>query len=491
MTSAGTPDPDEGLIDLADQRYQHGEWSAALLLYTGLQRRQSTSAIARGVPIALAHCLLELHADADPTALARDLVPPVPGAARSARAGYLRVRALLACRDRDYARALRLLMFVAAFDFSLSTTYIESFLKGRTGCWERDPAAASDEPGFLAHHRWTDAEIDALKRRFRDQRILIVMPWSAPYMMGDYYFRTARAFGLTPRILDHGAWLTGVDPVRAAGRIAREIDAFRPDIVIMGSVSELGFSPQATDAAIEAVGAVFQAARKAHGTRVVVSFGDAWMLPLERVTQGLGRTFDLLHHTHPLLQHTTPRLQAPDVYCYFHPIVTAPTTVEPGSVPHARMIGSVNFSNTARLIWWAAAGQSKLPIEVIETAVEGELKLTPERYADLLRESRFIINLSRRATGVSIITGRTIEALSAGGVLVEEDSFDTRYFLTPGIHYMPFLTWTDLCELVPMLLGDADRRRRLARDGQRWVQRHFSGDWYWAGLLDRLQRLSI
>ncbi len=83
--------------------------------------------------------------------------------------------------------------------------------------------------------------------------------------------------------------------------------------------------------------------------------------------------------------------------------------------------------------------QSALAIArgILETAVEGDLKLTPERYANLLRESPVTVNLSRRATGVGIITARTIEALSVGGVLLEEDSFDTRYFLTPGVHYMP------------------------------------------------------
>jgi hypothetical protein len=257
----------------------------------------------------------------------------------------------------------------------------------------------------------------------------------------------------------------------------------------MGSVAELDVSGHASEALIEAAGRVLRAARHMHGTRTVVSFGDAWMKPLGRLIQGLGESFDLLHHMHPLIQHTTPRLQAPDVWCYFHPVITAPTSVAPASVPRARMIGGVNFANTTRLIWWAAAGQSALPIDIIETAFAGENRLTPERYAAQMREGLLTINLSRRATGVPIITGRTIETLTVGGVLLEEDSFDTRYFLRPGVDYVPFQTWTDLSELVPALVGDPARRQQLARDGQQWAQRHFSGDWFWAGLLDRLERL--
>ncbi len=54
------------------------------------------------------------------------------------------------------------------------------------------------------------------------------------------------------------------------------------------------------------------------------------------------------------------------------------------------------------------------------------------------------------------------------------------------MHYLPFETLDDLRELIPWLLGNPDYRARLARDGQRWVQKYFTGDWFWAGLLHRL-----
>ncbi len=112
--------------------------------------------------------------------------------------------------------------------------------------------------------------------------------------------------------------------------------------------------------------------------------------------------------------------------------------------------------------------------------------LPAENYANLLCEYQLTVGLTRRANGVNIVTARSIETLAVGGVLVEEDSFDARYFLKPGLHFVPFKTWADLSEIIPWLLKSPNYRQHLAREGQAWVQRHFSGDWFWAGLLDRL-----
>jgi hypothetical protein len=96
------------------------------------------------------------------------------------------------------------------------------------------------------------------------------------------------------------------------------------------------------------------------------------------------------------------------------------------------------------------------------------------------------VNWTRRHTGVRIITGRSIETPLSGGLLLEEDSVDTRYFLTPGVHYEPFDTLADLRARVAALLADPVHCRHVAAAGEAWVKRYFSGDHFWAGLMDRL-----
>ncbi|MBV8170058.1 MAG: glycosyltransferase family 1 protein [Alphaproteobacteria bacterium] len=485
MTDAGPGDAhDTMLLDAADQRYHERAWSAAAMLYRAIRDRSPELAIRRGVPLALGHCLIELHRDADPGALARELVGQPPYEARLERAFVMRARAIELCRAGDFACARRLLRFLSAFDLSIGMVYYESFLKGRTGCWEtaRDGAA---EPGFLAARRWSDAEIAAVREHHRGTRMLLIMPLIYPYGPGEQYGRSADAFGFTTRMLDRSALLADATPSEVAARIEQAIATFRPDIVLYNSFFELPLNDAEHAALFEATAHAFAAARRKLGTRVVAVFRDAWSQAPERLLEGLGQSVDLVQHCHPLLL-DHPALTDPRIYCYFHPVHVAPPTAAPGSIARAGSVGSINFANAGRTVWWAEGADAGLPLDFHETAFAGDGMLSPEAYANLLCAHQITVNLTRRTSGVKIITGRTLEVLSVGGMLLEEDSLDTRYFLQPGRHYLPFETWTDLSELIPWLLERPDVRQRIARDGQDWVERHFRGDWFWAGMLERL-----
>jgi hypothetical protein len=428
---------------------------------------------------------MELRDDAEPTALANQLVASVPESVRYARAGSILVRALELCRSGDYARARRLLIYLSTFNFAITAAYQAGFLRGRTGCWEA-AATGSAEPGFLAVDRWSDDAIAALKTRFRGARVLQIQPWSYDWGPGDRFARSARAFGLTSEMIDTHDWMSGRSPGEAAARLQGALDAFRPDLLVYWPLEESGVESALADAVLDQTSRVLEDARRQHGLRVAACVTDIWRLPLERMTTRLGRSLDLVQHCHPRLNELHPGLDTRKVWCYFPPTVIMPPSVQPGTVPRACMAGSVNAANTARIVWWAEFGLRDLPVDVVETSFFGDEQLSAQRYSDVLCEHQLVVNITRRLHGVPIVTGRSMETLLAGGVLVEENSVDTRYFLRPGIDYLPFETWTDLTELVPALLGDPARRRRLAESGRRWVERHFTGDWFWAGLLDRL-----
>ena len=479
MSTEAGDDGTDALFQVAEDSYRTGDWAKASILFQMLQARHPAAAAARGVPIAAGHCRIELSDDVDPTALAAELVPLVPGQAVFGRIGPIRLRVLALCRARNFARAMRLVFFLASFDQQIGLALSDGMVKGRSGCWETPDDAA--EPGFLEADRRSDAAIAALKARFEGRRVLLILPWNEPYSMGDRHARSARAFGLVSRSLDLHQALGNLDPALMSARIQAELDAFRPDIVVCNSLVELGLEP----AVVEPVSAVFEAARRKHGVRVVASMSDAWRIPADRITDGLGRSLDMIQHCHPaLLQQRT--FDARTVFCYVQPTVLPTPSVAAGTIPRAVACGSFTFANPSRLLWWARAGLSDLPFDFVETSVDGEGMLSAQRYADLLCEHQLTISLTRRLTGTTIVTGRSIEILLVGGVLLDENSFDSRYFLKPGTHYLPFETWADLAELIPWLLAHPEHRQRLARAGQAWAQRHFSGDWFWAGVLDRL-----
>jgi hypothetical protein len=211
------------------------------------------------------------------------------------------------------------------------------------------------------------------------------------------------------------------------------------------------------------------------------------MIPADALLRGLGHVVDLVQHCHPL---GLDRPDPPDrsqVFCYPIPLELPPATGgTAGSIARACFVGSVNYVNASRLVWWAESAGSATPLDFFENDVGDGQGRPVEQYAQLLRDYQIVVNYTRRAGGPKILTGRAIEAALAGSMLLEENSVDTAYFFTPGVHYLPFETWADLAELVPWLLGNPEYRQRLARAAHAWATRYFTGDWYWAGLLDRL-----
>src|SRR5580698_10060821 len=78
MGDAADTGDDAGVLALADRKYQDRNWMTAAALYRALLARNPTLAQHQAVPIALGHCMIELSPDADPLALAADLVATVP-----------------------------------------------------------------------------------------------------------------------------------------------------------------------------------------------------------------------------------------------------------------------------------------------------------------------------------------------------------------------------------------------------------------------------
>jgi hypothetical protein len=155
-------------------------------------------------------------------------------------------------------------------------------------------------------------------------------------------------------------------------------------------------------------------------------------------------------------------------------------------VPRAGFVGGLHPGSIARLVWWAECARADLPLDFIEARHDAAMQRSDLDYVNLLRAYRLSVNFTLRPTGARILTARTLEVPLSGGVLVEEDSADARYFMSPGVHYVPFETLPDLADTLAALLPDTPRRRQLATAGRAWVTDHFTGDHFWAGLLGRL-----
>ena len=487
------------LIDLADRHYQARDWSAALRHYRDVLALDPGVASEQGVPLLVAHCLIELDGGVAPDGGG---VPPSADLPRyRALITDLRCRLLELSYAGDFARAVALLGTLAPVDRSIRYAR-ETVTGGPSPCLALlDAIPEPKDPPFVAALRVDARDVPAIKARHAGDRLLLVFQRYADdperrHDLVDNIALAAREFGLSVRELNSHVLRPGSTCEDFAGELLQEILAFRPHVILYDDLFHLGISA-ANPAVVEAVGSVLEQARTQLGVRVVRTLPDGWSTALQgddHLFLGLGQSVDLLHHCHPaILDRGTPAQQAA-TWCYTYPTSIEPASVARGGIPRACFVGGVHYASMARAVWWIEAARQNLPIDFVITLRWQREHLvrpmiTDVEYSNLLAGHQFSINLTQRFSGVRILTGRTMEIMLAGGVLLEEDSVDTAYFFQPGVHYMPFQTLADLRHLIDRLLADPARCRALAEAGRQWTARYCGGDYFWAEMYARLDRL--
>lgn len=473
-----------------DERYLGKDWRAALALYSDAARLDPALSAQLSLPLLIAHCRIELADDPASLPLPTDLPAPV----RTAREDYsikvLRARALELCRAGDPVRASSVLRLMACYDDTLATAYRRNFAAGRSD----EAAVAGEPPRFLGALGIDALPVDAIKRRHRGERVLLVYRRFFPEGDGrrgeviNCLAVTAERFGLSATPFA----FRDQDPGALASALLREILAVKPDLIVYDHRVPDSVSPEPA-LARQQIESVFETARRELGVRVVISFMDAWeqlRVGAAELYRGVGRAFDLLQHGHPAALDIGSPEQAARTFCYTLPAwLPDPPAVAPGTIARACFAGSIAWFNYTRVAWWAETARRGLPIDFLETLHHEGPPRSDRAYAELLAQYQIALNFTARTGDLRIMTGRTLDVPLAGGVLVEEHTENTDFFLSPGTHYVPFTTLDDLAAVLAALLADPVRRERIRCAGQRWVETYFTGDHFWAGLLHRLDAL--
>jgi hypothetical protein len=485
------------LLAEADRRYIARDWAGALALYDEVGAREPARVRELALPIGIGHCRIE-RAEADRLgALALDPGPCPESERSTVFVTTARHRALELRSAGDIARAARLMRFLGGFDGPLSHAYVESIDRGRT-VWA-DRLGRPDEdatPEFLAATGLTDDAVSAAKRRHQGRRVLVAMPryLARTYEVIDNLERAAEQFGLVIREFNTQGHQQR--PEAYAGSLLNAILEFRPDIVYYGDLFETDVAAYAP-AFAEQISEVLSLARSTLGVRVVRYLQDGWHTA-SRVDgdlfAGLGSCVDLVVHQYPCVLDIGSAPQRAAVFCFPTPCRLPVSTVERGTIPRACFTGRIHEWAYARAVWWIETARLGLPIDwqvqlPWDTERLAEPPASDQDYADQLRHYAVSLSLVTRLNGMRIMPGRALETLLCGGTLLEEASPDTAYFLKPGRHYVAFETLADLQALIPALLADRPRRLALADEGQRWATKYFTGDYFWAGLLDKLAAL--
>ena len=473
--------------------YQSRDWSTALSIHRYIAETHPAVSEELSCSLVIARCEIELADDATLAHYEPDLVQTSASSHQAAVVHDMKLRAIECCRAADFRRARCLLRLVAAFDGPIGRAYADAMLTRRSGCTDylRPPADAA-APRFLAEQGVDDWPVATVRERYHGLRVLFVRRYAyvnnpaRQYEHQDRLTRSARERGLIVHEINAAA-IPGPQTEGYVAALRRTIEAFAPQVILYDELFMSGIS--AAPAHAEAIAEVLEDARRHRGVRVVKSYTDAWYVTSytpDGLFKHLGRAYDLVQHPHPAILDRGTDAERAAVFCYPAPHFLPTPTVEAGTVPRAGFVGSATLINIGRLVWWAECACAGVPLDFIEANVHAAEQISDLQYANHLRAHQVSINFTQRPTGARILTGRAIETPLVGGVLVEEDGPDTRYFMTPGVHYVPYETLPDLCTIVPALLADADRRRQLAVAGQAWATRYFTGDHFWAGMMHRL-----
>jgi hypothetical protein len=475
---------DQMLIGQANRYYEAGEWTTARTLFASVCERNPPIAETHAVPLGLAHCRIELGEPPNPV----PAVVPTGGQAEAARVIRLSHRAVELCRDGAFARAAALLRLIGRFDPSIGETYRIAIDPGPTACAQL--AADDAEPRFVRACGVTDPMVAAARERHRGTRALLLThhySTTRGYEIANNLVRSAAAFGLEVR--EAPVPLPGQPGADLyATELLQQIAAFKPALIVFEEFVFKGFSADG-DLLADQLRTLLRTARDSLGVRVVRCDADSWYAAAYAADQlyaGIGEYLDLIQHHHVALLDEVPAALKDAVFCSPFPTILPIPDAAAVAVPRGCFAGSIHAAGISRLVWWAESGARALPIDFHVATQTRAQQMSDLDYVRLLGRHGFALNFTRRATGVRTMTARTIEVPLCGGVLVEENSGDTPYFLAPGSHYARFETLDDLAAVADRLLSDEPRRRRMAADAQAWVSRYYAGDYFWTGILARL-----
>ncbi|MBI3513232.1 MAG: glycosyltransferase [Proteobacteria bacterium] len=399
------------------------------------------------------------------------------------------MRALDWCRAGDFLRATVLLRYVAPVDQPTRAVYADGLLVRRWDWAKLLTTPDHEPPGFITDYAIDALPIGHLKARHAGKRLLVVRRFAytkEQYGVGDNLRRAAIRFGLVVHELD-SVRLPGPAGDAFIAELYRTIEDMRPSVIFWDELFLSGISaePRHRDDVAQLLATV----RRRFGVRVIKYYGDVWYIMTHmphQLFEQLGDCYDLVNHMHPAIRHVGTDAERQAVFCCPTPAEITPPTEPYGTIPRACIIGSIHPGGIPRIVWWAECVRAGLPLDFIETFRHGPYQLSDQEYVNTLRRYQLSITLSLRDTGTRIFTGRAHDIPLAGGVLLEEHSEDTHYFLQAGVHYAAFETLPDLAALIPEMLADEARRQRIAAAAHAWVARYYTGDCYWAGTLSKL-----
>ena len=109
-----------------------------------------------------------------------------------------------------------------------------------------------------------------------------------------------------------------------------------------------------------------------------------------------------------------------------------------------------------------------------------------DEYANIIRQSKISLNLSRHSNGIKALTGRVWQSMHSGCIVVEESSLATSFFWEPWVHYFPFDNIQELKALLTIFSQETELCSKVSKTTYDWTSSRYNANNIWRYILSKV-----
>jgi len=179
---------------------------------------------------------------------------------------------------------------------------------------------------------------------------------------------------------------------------------------------------------------------------------------------------------------------------FWWPYFSHPTTKTLEGVAHKKVLFSGNLRFPERRSWLYQSSKlaKQMHIKFKVEALEYTSAIWKSRSAYLgeLSTVSACLNFSGKKPGFTLITFRTLDVISSGCALLQQEDLESmplRDFLVPYLHYLPFFSKLELSAIFLLMKENPDLIEKIARTGSDFYKNRYSKTYLWSILENRIK----
>jgi hypothetical protein len=112
--------------------------------------------------------------------------------------------------------------------------------------------------------------------------------------------------------------------------------------------------------------------------------------------------------------------------------------------------------------------------------------LSPEGYAEVVADTKIILNFPAHGSGFSQLKGRVLETVACGSLLLELKNDSTSSLFKPGEDYVECSSVDDMITNAAYYSNNPDEAERIALNGNKKYLEKYTGNHYWGKIFENL-----